>query len=67
MFLVLFVFETAGRYWNVPGWQYHSIEATAYAVLALVKAKDYDTAGEAVQWLAKQKSSHGGYDTTQVQ
>nr|BAE45241.1 complement component C3-2 [Danio rerio] len=55
-----------GRFWNVPERQYYSIEATAYAVLALVKAKDYDTAGEAVHWLAKQKSSHGGYDTTQV-
>ncbi|XP_056311766.1 complement C3-like [Danio aesculapii] len=55
-----------GRFWNVPGRHYHSIEATAYAVLALVKAKDYEKAGEAVQWLAKQKSSHGGYDTTQV-
>ncbi|KAA0721775.1 Complement C3 [Triplophysa tibetana] len=41
-------------------------EATAYAVLALVKAKEYDTAGEAVHWLARQQSHYGGFGTTQA-
>ncbi|XP_050960509.1 complement C3-like [Labeo rohita] len=56
----------AGRSWTVPGWHYHSLEATAYAVLALVKAKDFDEAGEAVHWLARQQSYYGGYGTTQA-
>ncbi|KAF4118186.1 complement C3-like [Onychostoma macrolepis] len=56
----------AGRSWTVPGQYYPSVEATAYAVLALVKDKDFDTAGEAVHWLAKQQSHYGGSGTTQV-
>ncbi|XP_048051365.1 complement C3-like [Megalobrama amblycephala] len=56
----------AGRSWTVAGQPYHSLEATAYAVLALVKAKDFDKAGEAVHWLGRQQSHYGGYSTTQV-
>ncbi|MGL5118889.1 MAG: hypothetical protein ACRC7H_06700 [Plesiomonas shigelloides] len=50
----------------VPGQHHHSLEATAYAVLALVKAKEYVKAGEAVNWLARQQSHYGGSGTTQV-
>ncbi|KAL0202426.1 hypothetical protein M9458_000444, partial [Cirrhinus mrigala] len=46
--------------------QYHSLEATAYAVLALVKTKDFDKAGEAVHWLGRQQSHYGGSGTTQA-
>ncbi|XP_067258557.1 complement C3-like [Chanodichthys erythropterus] len=56
----------AGRFWNVAGQHHHSLEATAYAVLALVKAKDFDKAGEAVHWLGRQQSHYGGYGTTQA-
>ncbi|XP_067261320.1 complement C3-like isoform X2 [Chanodichthys erythropterus] len=56
----------AGRSWTVPGQRYHSLEATAYAVLALVKAKDFDKAGEAVHWLARQQSHYDGSETTQA-
>ncbi|KAK9981656.1 hypothetical protein ABG768_001180, partial [Culter alburnus] len=56
----------AGRFWNVAGQPHHSLEATAYAVLALVKAKDFDKAGEAVHWLGRQQSHYGGYGTTQA-
>ncbi|XP_067281864.1 complement C3-like isoform X2 [Pseudorasbora parva] len=55
-----------GRFWTVSGQHYHSLEATAYAVLALVKAKDFDKAGEAVRWLARQQSHYGGSGTTQA-
>ncbi|KAI7810695.1 putative complement C3-like [Triplophysa rosa] len=58
--------QEAGTAWIVPEQHYHSLEATAYAVLALVKAKDYDTAGEAVHWLARQQSHYGGSGTTQA-
>nr|BAA36619.1 complement C3-H1 [Cyprinus carpio] len=56
----------AGRSWTVPGQHYHSLEATAYAVLALVKEKDFDKAGEAVHWLNRQQSHYGGSGTTQA-
>ncbi|XP_048051427.1 complement C3-like [Megalobrama amblycephala] len=56
----------AGRSWTVTGQPYHSLEATAYAVLALVKAKDFDKAGEAVRWLRRQQSHYGGSGTTQA-
>ncbi|XP_048051368.1 complement C3-like isoform X1 [Megalobrama amblycephala] len=56
----------AGRFWTVAGQPYHSLEATAYAVLALVKAKDFDKAGEAVHWLGRQQSHYGGSGTTQA-
>ncbi|XP_050959799.1 complement C3-like isoform X4 [Labeo rohita] len=58
--------EDDSRYWTVPGQHHHSLEATAYAVLALVKANDFDKAGVAVQWLAKQQSHYGEYGTTQA-
>ncbi|KAL0150367.1 hypothetical protein M9458_054328, partial [Cirrhinus mrigala] len=56
----------AGRSWDVPGQRYHSLEATAYAVLALVKEKDFSKAGEAVHWLNRQQSHYGGFETTQA-
>ncbi|KAK9981658.1 hypothetical protein ABG768_001182 [Culter alburnus] len=56
----------AGRFWTVAGQPHHSLEATAYAVLALVKAKDFDKAGEAVHWLGRQQSHYGGSGTTQA-
>ncbi|XP_073698369.1 complement C3-like [Garra rufa] len=55
-----------GRFWTVPGQKYHSLEATAYAVMALVKVKDFDKAGEAVHWLNSQQSHYGGSGTTQA-
>ncbi|KAL1276209.1 hypothetical protein QQF64_035832, partial [Cirrhinus molitorella] len=58
--------EEATLSWIVPGQYHHSQEATAYAVLALVKAKDFDKAGEAVHWLGRQQTYYGGYGTTQV-
>ncbi|XP_052459367.1 complement C3a.1 [Carassius gibelio] len=58
--------KEAGRSWTVPGQHHHSLEATAYAVLALVKAKDFDKAGEAVHWLNRQQSHYGGSGTTQA-
>uniref|UniRef100_A0A671NSI1 Complement C3-like n=1 Tax=Sinocyclocheilus anshuiensis TaxID=1608454 RepID=A0A671NSI1_9TELE len=56
----------AGRSWTVPGQHHHSLEATAYAVPALVKDKDFDKAGEAVHWLNRQQTHYGAYGTTQA-
>ncbi|KTF81587.1 hypothetical protein cypCar_00030779 [Cyprinus carpio] len=55
-----------GLFWPVPGQHYHSLEATGYAVLALVMAKDFESAGLAVRWLGKQQTRYGGYGTTQA-
>ncbi|XP_030635548.1 complement C3 [Chanos chanos] len=55
-----------GIYWQVPGGHHFSLEATAYALLALVKAKDFDKAGEIVHWLNRQKTHYGGGGTTQA-
>ncbi|XP_056621692.1 complement C3-like isoform X2 [Triplophysa dalaica] len=56
----------AGTFWQVPGLHRHSLEATGYAVLALVKAKEFVTAGQAVRWLARQIDRYGGPGTTQA-
>ncbi|KAK7161089.1 hypothetical protein R3I94_003924 [Phoxinus phoxinus] len=58
--------KEAGTSWTVAGQHHHSLEATAYAVLALVKDKDFDKAGEAVHWLRSQQSYYGGAETTQA-
>ncbi|XP_059409012.1 complement C3-like [Carassius carassius] len=55
-----------GIFWQVPGQHYHSLEATGYAVLSLVMAKDFESAGLAVRWLGKQQTRYGGYGTTQA-
>ncbi|XP_026073836.1 complement C3-like [Carassius auratus] len=55
-----------GIFWPVPGQHYHSLEATGYAVLSLVMAKDFESAGLAVRWLGKQQTRYGGYGTTQA-
>ncbi|XP_076845464.1 complement C3-like isoform X2 [Brachyhypopomus gauderio] len=55
-----------GSFWQVPRGLHFSLEATGYALLALVKAKEYDTAGNAVHWLNKQSRPYGGSGTTQA-
>ncbi|RXN21007.1 complement C3-like protein [Labeo rohita] len=55
-----------GIFWNVPGEHHHSLGATGYAVLALVRVKDFESAGQAVRWLGMQQIHYGGYGTTQA-
>ncbi|KAL7845319.1 hypothetical protein AOLI_G00235110 [Acnodon oligacanthus] len=55
-----------GAYWDVSGGRHFSLEATAYALLALVKAKEFDAAGKAVNWLNRQTSPYGSSGTTQA-
>nr|XP_055060094.1 complement component c3a, duplicate 6 [Misgurnus anguillicaudatus] len=56
----------AGTFWQVSGPHYHSLEATGYAVLALVKVKDFEGAKQAVRWLGRQRDQYGGQGTTQA-
>ncbi|KAL7852212.1 hypothetical protein SRHO_G00179970 [Serrasalmus rhombeus] len=55
-----------GAYWEVTRGHHFSLEATAYALLALVKAKEFDAAGKAVNWLNRQTSPYGSSGTTQA-
>ncbi|KAL7845320.1 hypothetical protein AOLI_G00235120 [Acnodon oligacanthus] len=55
-----------GAYWDVTRGPHFSLEATAYALLALVKAKEFDAAGKAVNWLNRQTSPYGSSGTTQA-
>ncbi|XP_056621745.1 complement C3-like [Triplophysa dalaica] len=55
-----------GSHWSVPGSIYFSLEATAYALLAFVKAKDFQRAAPIVTWLNNQRKYSGGYGTTQA-
>ncbi|XP_041759822.2 complement C3-like [Coregonus clupeaformis] len=52
-------------HWPVPGGHQYTLEATSYALLALVKVKAYEEAGPIVRWLNKQKKVGGGYGPTQ--
>uniref|UniRef100_A0A671NXC1 Complement C3-like n=1 Tax=Sinocyclocheilus anshuiensis TaxID=1608454 RepID=A0A671NXC1_9TELE len=51
---------------RVPGAHHHSLEATGYALLALVKAKDFQSAGAVVRWLRAQRTTYGGHGSTQA-
>uniref|UniRef100_A0A671P0H2 Complement C3-like n=1 Tax=Sinocyclocheilus anshuiensis TaxID=1608454 RepID=A0A671P0H2_9TELE len=55
-----------GTFWRVPGAHHHSLEATGYALLALVKAKDFQSAGAVVRWLRAQRTTYGGHGSTQA-
>nr|AAW69835.1 complement component C3 [Notamacropus eugenii] len=43
-----------------------NVEATSYALLALLKLKDFDTIPDVVRWLNEQRYYGGGYGSTQA-
>nr|XP_043871929.1 complement C3-like isoform X2 [Solea senegalensis] len=53
-------------HWNVPKGRDYTLEATAYALLALVKAKAFEDARPIVRWFNKQQQDGGGYGSTQA-
>uniref|UniRef100_A0AAY5KVW7 Anaphylatoxin-like domain-containing protein n=1 Tax=Esox lucius TaxID=8010 RepID=A0AAY5KVW7_ESOLU len=53
-------------HWPIPDGQPLTLEATSYALLALVKVKAFEEAGPIVRWLNKQKKEGGGYGSTQA-
>ncbi|XP_058496249.1 complement C3-like isoform X3 [Solea solea] len=53
-------------HWNVPKGRVYTLEATAYALLALVKAKALEDARPIVRWFNKQQRDGGGYGSTQA-
>ncbi|XP_056442574.1 complement C3-like isoform X1 [Gadus chalcogrammus] len=52
-------------HWPVGSGHVFTLEATAYALLALVKVKDFEAAAPIVRWLSVQRSSNGGFHSTQ--
>ncbi|XP_031417935.1 complement C3-like [Clupea harengus] len=58
--------SAAGFNWPVPGNHLFTLEATANALLALVKAREFEKAGPIVKWLNKQQKHGGGYGSTQA-
>ncbi|XP_029921200.1 complement C3-like [Myripristis murdjan] len=60
-------FATSDTHWLVPaGGDAFTLEATAYALLALVKVKAFEDARPIVRWFNKQKKVGGGYGSTQA-
>ena len=66
--MTLCVFVTDLKdHWEVPeGYGTFTLEATAYALLALLKADHLQEAGPIVKWLRRQRRFGGGYGSTQV-
>ncbi|XP_072240560.1 complement C3-like [Leuresthes tenuis] len=53
-------------HWSVPGKRIFTLEATAYALLALVRAEAFEDARPVVRWFNQQQSVGGGYGSTQA-
>ncbi|XP_024115559.1 complement C3 isoform X1 [Oryzias melastigma] len=53
-------------HWPVPGKHLFTLEATAYALLALVKTKSFEDARPVVRWFNQQQFVGGGYGSTQA-
>ncbi|XP_075320390.1 complement C3-like [Odontesthes bonariensis] len=64
---ILYKFAARDRsHWPVPKGHIYTLEATAYALRALVKAKASEEAKHTVQWLSQQQRLDGGYGSTQA-
>ncbi|XP_057565268.1 complement C3 [Hippopotamus amphibius kiboko] len=52
--------------WEERGQKLYNVEATSYALLALLTLKDFDTVPPVVRWLNEQRYYGGGYGSTQA-
>lgn len=52
--------------WEEPNKKLYNVEATSYALLALLARKDFDTVPPVVRWLNEQRYYGGGYGSTQA-
>ncbi|TDH11151.1 hypothetical protein EPR50_G00057950 [Perca flavescens] len=55
-----------GSHWRIPQGHIYTLEATAYALLALVKAEAFEEARPVVRWFNKQQKVGGGFGSTQA-
>uniref|UniRef100_A0A673AC78 Complement C3-like n=1 Tax=Sphaeramia orbicularis TaxID=375764 RepID=A0A673AC78_9TELE len=53
-------------HWPAPKGRVYTLEATAYALLALTKARAFEEARPVVKWFNKQQKVGGGYGSTQA-
>ncbi|XP_051240232.1 complement C3-like [Dicentrarchus labrax] len=53
-------------HWPIPKGRVYTLEATAYALLALVKAEAFEEARPLVRWFNQQQKVGGGYGSTQA-
>ncbi|XP_075715285.1 A.superbus venom factor 1-like [Rhinoderma darwinii] len=53
-------------YWNEPDSRFITIEATSYALLALLRLKQYDLVGPIVRWISDQRYYGAVYGSTQA-
>ncbi|XP_036954098.1 complement C3-like [Acanthopagrus latus] len=53
-------------HWPVSKGRVYTLEATAYALLALIKAKAFEDARPVVRWFTQQRKVGGGYGSTQA-
>ncbi|XP_041830696.1 complement C3-like [Melanotaenia boesemani] len=61
---ILFKFAAPDRsHWPSQKGQVYTLEATAYAVLALIKAKEFEKAKPIVEWICLQQRVYGYGDT----
>uniref|UniRef100_A0A674JTF9 Complement C3 n=1 Tax=Terrapene triunguis TaxID=2587831 RepID=A0A674JTF9_9SAUR len=63
---VLMSASTEGNRWEDTNAHTYSIEATSYALLALLRMKKYELVRPVVRWLSEQKFYEGGYGSTQA-
>ncbi|XP_041838071.1 complement C3-like [Melanotaenia boesemani] len=64
---ILYKFAAPDRsHWPVPKGHIFTLEATAYALLALVKSQAFQDAKPVVRWLGQYQKMLGGYGSTQV-
>ncbi|XP_033961544.1 complement C3-like isoform X1 [Pseudochaenichthys georgianus] len=54
------------NHWPMPEGGIYTLEATAYALLALVKAEAFEDAKPVVRWFNEHQQYGGGYGSTQV-
>ncbi|KAM4888892.1 complement C3 [Thomomys bottae] len=52
--------------WEEPGHQLYNVEATSYALLALLVLQDFDYVPPVARWLNEQRYYGGGYGSTQA-
>ncbi|CAI5679597.1 unnamed protein product [Oreochromis niloticus] len=53
-------------HWPVHKGSVYTLEATAYALLALVKTQNFEDARPVVRWFSQQQKVDGGYGSTQA-
>uniref|UniRef100_A0A4W5QFD9 Uncharacterized protein n=1 Tax=Hucho hucho TaxID=62062 RepID=A0A4W5QFD9_9TELE len=64
---ILFKYSSTDRtHWPISGNPLFTLEATAYALLALVKAGAFEEAGPIVRWINSQGFQGGDYSSTQA-